>query len=489
VAQLRQLASHSVVYGTADVFGNVVSLLLLPLLTLYLSAQEYGDVVLLGMFSALAKILFRLGLDGGFFRVYYDHRERDPRRFAGSVALFAAAVGTAWWLLVLATAAPLTTVLLGARPELWVILAAGDVALGTLIYVPLNLLRIQDRPGLFSLLSTGRHTVNLGLKVALVMAGHGVEGVLWSDLVATAAIALALLPVLVRGTRLAFDWRLLREALAFGLPKVPHGLLVQVQNVADRKLLDRYVPRAVVGQYGVAYSLGAGVKLALSAFEPAWGPFIYSRMREPDAPRTFARVITWAWLAFAVAGTGVAVFASELLQIFTSRPEFRAGAPVIPIVALAYLFHGAFLLTSIGIGVKKRTRWYPVITAASATTNVVANLMLIPRLGMLGAAWATVLSYAVMAGLGFGISRRLYPLPLEWGRLGRITAAALGVYLAAQLVPSGTLSLAIPVKLGLLAALPALLVASGFATPRERSALRERLRRTRRGPSRREEEP
>jgi O-antigen/teichoic acid export membrane protein len=239
----------------------------------------------------------------------------------------------------------------------------------------------------------------------------------------------------------------------------------------------------------VAYALGAGVKFALSAFEPAWGPFVYSRIHEADAPRTLARVITWAWLAFAAAGAGIAIFARELLEIFTSRPEFRLGAPVIPVVALAYLFHGVFLLTSIGIGVRKRTRWYPIITGASATTNVAANLVLIPRLGMLGAAWATVLSYAVMAGLGFAISRRLYPLPLEWGRLGRITAAALAVFVAARLVPTGALAVAIPVKLGLLAALPALLLASGFPTPEERRALSEWRRRSRSDTSRPEEEP
>jgi O-antigen/teichoic acid export membrane protein len=262
---------------------------------------------------------------------------------------------------------------------------------------------------------------------------------------------------------------------------VPHGLLVQVQNLIDRWLLLRYVSRAVVGQYGIAYSLGEGVKLALSAFEPAWGPFVYSRIRDPDAPVTLARVITWAWLFFALAGTGVAVFAFELLAIFTSGTAFLAGASVIPVVALAYLLHGVFLLTSIGIGVKKRTRWYPVITAASASTNVIANLVLIPRLGMMGSAWATVASYAVMAGLGFWISRRLYPLPLEWGRLSRISAAALAVFAASQLVPGGALAVAIAVKAGLLLALPALLLASGFATDEERRALREGVARWRRG--------
>ena len=55
-----------------------------------------------------------------------------------------------------------------------------------------------------------------------------------------------------------------------------------------------------------------------------------------------------------------------------------------------------------------------MMTAAAAATNLAANFALIPRYGILGAAWATVLSYAVMAGLGLVISQRLYPLPLEW---------------------------------------------------------------------------
>lgn len=486
-AQLRQLASHSAVYGAADVFNSVVSLLLLPLFTAYLSAVEYGDLQLLIAFNAVAKIVFRLGLDAGFFRVYYDHRGREPRGYVGSIALAAALIGAVLWLVVLAASGPLTRLLLGDRPVRWLLLAAGDVALGTLIYVPLNLLRIQDRPGLFSAFSGCRHALNLGLKVVLVMAGYGVEGVLWSDLAATGAIALGLAPVLWRGASFAFDGSLVREALAFGLPKVPHGFLVQVQNVADKKLLDLFVPRAVVGQYGVAYALGSGVKFALSAFEPAWGPFVYSRIREDDAPRTLARVITWAWLAFALAATGVAALASELLDVFTSRPEFMVGAPVIPVVALAYLFHGVFLLTSIGIGVKKRTRWYPIITAVSATTNVVANLALIPRLGMMGSAWATVLSYGVMAGLGFWVGRGLYPLPLEWGRLGRITAAAALVFAASRLVPGGSLAVAIAVKGGLVATLPVLLLASGFATPGERAALGDLARRWR-TPSRSKED-
>src|SRR5207344_2143894 len=119
---------------------------------------------------------------------------------------------------------------------------------------------------------------------------------------------------------------------------------------------------------------GQGVKFALSAFEPAWQPFVYSQLKSPQAPTTIARVVTYAWLAFASLGLGVAVFGRELLVVMTPKnPAFHAAAPLIPPVALAYLFHGAFLLTSIGIGVRKEARYYPIITSLTASTNIAAN--------------------------------------------------------------------------------------------------------------------
>jgi O-antigen/teichoic acid export membrane protein len=138
--------------------------------------------------------------------------------------------------------------------------------------------------------------------------------------------------------------------------------------------------------------------------------------------------------------------------------------------------HGAFLLTSIGIGIEKKTRYYPLVTASAAASNLGLNLLLIPRYGMLGAAWATVFSYGVMAGLGYALSQRVYPIPFEKGRLARIALAALAVYAVATLAPAALLP-ALAVKTLALAAFPVLLLVSGFLGPEERAWLGRRLSR------------
>lgn len=460
---LRKLAGHSALYGSADVFASLINFALLPVYTRYLGPTDYGNYALLLMFGAVAKIAFRMGLDAGFFRIHYDLAEEgERRRLAGTVALFTAGAGGVMLALVVLSKGPLTRVLLGPQaPESWVVLVAADVYLGSFAFVPASLLRIQDRPGLFSAGSVFRHAVNTVLKVVLVSRGYGVSGVLWSDALATAAYALCLLPVMLRHAALAFSPRLLREALGFGLPKVPHGILVQIQNVADRKILDLFVTRAEVGIYQVGYAFGTMVKFPLSAFEPAWQPFVYARIKEPDAPATLARVARFAFAVFVAAGLAVAVLGREALILMTpANPAFHAAAPVIPVVALAYVLHGAFLLTSVGIGIRKEARYYPLVTAAAAVTNIAANFALIPPFGILGAAWATVLSYAVMAGVGLVISQRLYPLPLEWGRFAATAAAAAVSYLVSLLAPDAP-GPALAVKAAALAVFPALIAALG----------------------------
>jgi O-antigen/teichoic acid export membrane protein len=421
-----------------------LSLLLVPLFTHYLSTAAYGALALLALFSTLAKIVFRLGLDAGFFRVHYDQPDEERRRqLAGTIAIFGAVAGAVLLAATALLARPVSWALFGSEPApaRWVILAAADVAIGTLAFVPLSLLRIRERPGLFSSFSVGRHLLNLLLKVALVRAGWGVDGVLWSDLLATAVFVLSLLPTLRGHVSLAFAGGLLREALGFGLPKVPHGLFVQIQNLADRRILNLFLPLSDVGLYQVAYDLGSAPKFATSAFEPAWGPFLYAEIKKPDAPRTIARLATVAFAVFALCAAGVAVLGGEALTILTPySPEFRAAAPVIPVVACAYLLHGVFLLTSVGIGVSKRARYYPMITAVVAVVNVGANFLLIPRFGLMGAAWATLASYAVMAALGAVISQRLYAIPFERGRLAVFAVGAGAVYALGQLAPAGLLA-------------------------------------------------
>ena len=101
-----------------------------------------------------------------------------------------------------------------------------------------------------------------------------------------------------------------------------------------------------------------------------------------------------------------------------------------PVVLIGYLFNGMYVNFMAGIYIEKKTSHLPYITGIGAAVNVVANLLMIPKYGMLGAAWATLFAYAAMALVLYFVSHRFYPVHYEYARLLKIWLALVVVVLA-----------------------------------------------------------
>lgn len=474
--QLKRLARQSAIYGMADSFGPIANLLMMPILTRILTREDYGTLALLSLLGVGAKIVFRMGLDAGFFRIYYDQKTDLERRvFATTILVAGTLISVSLFAVTCVGARWLAEALLRMPVSRLVVLVAADTLLNTFSFIPMSIFRIEGRATYFLVATLLRSGLNIALKVALVALGWGVSGVLWADVLSSAIFILMLSPTLVRHLGAGFSVPMLREALGFGLPKVPHGLAYQALNLADRKILEVYTSLAQVGLYSVAYTFGTGIKLFLSAFELAWSPFVYSLAARADAATTLARIATYVAAVLAALGLAIAVLSRQILAVFTA-PPYHAAYPVIPVVMLAYLIQGLFALTSIGIGISKKAYYYPLMTFTAAAVNVGLNLLWIPRYGIMGAAWATVAGYGVMAGMGLAFSQKHYPIPFEWGRLARIALAAALSYGVSLAAPAGA-GAALAVKAGVLLGFPVLLFALGFFRRSEIVRLRELERR------------
>jgi O-antigen/teichoic acid export membrane protein len=242
-------------------------------------------------------------------------------------------------------------------------------------------------------------------------------------------------------------------------------------------------------------SFGLTQKLFLSAFESAWAPFYYATIREPDAPRVFRTVSTYGVAILALLTAGVSAVGTDAMRAMThgrlmapDDPRWAAVSIVIGFTGLGVFCQGLYLLSSIGLNITKKTQYYPVATITAAATNIGLNFALIPRLGIVGAAWANGAAYAVQAVLGYVLSQRFYPIEYEWARVGRVSAAGAIAYVAAMSLPS----IHLPVDpRSTLAAVPdilargltvvvvftALLAVTGFFQPEELRRLRALRRR------------
>jgi O-antigen/teichoic acid export membrane protein len=448
-SKIRALSRDVTVYGLGDVAVSIVNFLLLGLYVKYLDAADYGVIGLLGSLEVVAKIAFRFGLDGAFMRLFYDSdRPADRQRLASTIFFFLLALNGAVVSLLLIASPPLASALLGGTQHTAALrlMLLNTFAIG-FTFIPFHVLRIEQRTITFSLLTLARAVLTTIVRLLLVVnLGLGVTGLYLADVLVTLLIMAALARWFVPLVRPTFSRAVLREALRFGLPRVPHAAAQQVIAIGDRFVLKLFVSIDSIGIYSMAVSFGLVQKLFLSAFESAWAPFYYATIRERDAQRTFRTITTYGVALLALLTAGLSAVGRHAAQAMThgfllapDDPQWQAVETVITWTAIGVFLQGFYLLTSIGLNITKRTEYYPIATLSAAAVNIVLNFALIPRFGIVGAAWANGAGYGVQAAVGYAFSQRFYPVQYEWGRLLRVCGAAIVATAVARMLPAITL--------------------------------------------------
>jgi O-antigen/teichoic acid export membrane protein len=448
--KVRELSKNITVYGLGDVAVSVINFFLLPVYVVFFSAADYGAIGVLGGIEVVAKIVFRFGLDGSFMRFFYDCQdERARQRLAGTIFFFLLALNGAVVAVMLAAAPWIARVLLGntAYTAALRLMLINTFAIG-FTFIPFHVLRMERKTVTFSMLTLARSVLTIVVRLALVIRlGLGVTGLYLADVIVTVVIMALLVRWFAPLVRPLFSVAVLRETLAFGLPRVPHAAAQQITAVGDRFILPFFVSLTEVGIYGTAVSFGLTQKLFLSAFESAWAPFYYATVKERDAPRVFRLVTTYGVAILALLTAGLSAVGADSMRAMThgrllapDDPRWSAVSVVIAFTAIGVFFQGFYLLTSIGLNITKQTRYYPVATISAAAVNVGLNFLLIPRYGICGAAWANGIGYGVQAALGFRLSQRYYPIAYEWGRLMRVCGAAVAAYVVAIVLPHANIA-------------------------------------------------
>ena len=474
--ELRGLARETAVYGLSTVLGRLLNFLLVPLYSHLLEPSANGVQQTLYAYVAFLNAVYWLGLDTAYLRLGRREGGSDPAAFGTAFATvtgWAFCASAALHLL----AEPVTR-LLGIPAELadvvrfaaWILFA--DAA----TQVPFAELRASHRAGLFASLKLAGIALNITLAIVLVsQLKLGLRGVFLANLAASAATLAALAPVIISRLE-APDKGRLRELLAFGLPLALATLGSLVVGVADRPILSKTAGFAAAGIYGTCYKLGIAMALLVGMFDQAWKPFILQRAGRDDAPLLVARVLTYFALLASWAFLAIAFFVPALAAapLFGGRPliheAYWAGLAVVPIVSLGYLFNGLYFVMLAPLMLAKRTTAVTAATWLGAAVNLGANFVLIPRMGFMGAAWATLAAYAAMAAAVWALGRRPAPAPYETGRL-LLVAAWTGAlwFLGSRLGLAG--------RLVVLAAFPLALRVSGFLAEDERAELSALLRR------------
>ena len=468
---LRALLRGSLLYTLGNFLPRIGAFLLLPVYTAAMAPAEFGIFSLMLSLSGLLAIGYRLGLDGALLRCHFDVAQAQrPSLYRTSAAVtLAAAIGLSA-AVALAIGPFFDAIFPGVPFVPYGVLALAITAATAFQYVPSSLFRATDRPGRFLAFALGIFGLVVAGTLLFVLAlGMGAVGGLLAQLLSGIGVVVATAWILGRMRRGTIRPELARAALRFGLPLVPHGLAAWVLNLSDRWLIGLLIglpavaAQAAVGVYSFGYVVGQSVALVAMSFNAAWVPTWYARGEGAHGPALLREMTSLVMAGLALLALSVAVLAPEVTAVLaTARwgEQADAAADVMAVVAGASLVYGLYFMLVSTVFLRRRTAGLPLLTLAAGAANVIANLLLIPRLGLMGAAWSTLVGYTALAGLTWWYAARDFPVRLDLVRLALIGGGALTAALLARLVtPDGAgLAGAAAFHLGLAAAYAALLV-------------------------------
>lgn len=454
---LKRLGSETAVYGISTIVGRFLNFLLVPFYTNVLTPGDYGIVTYAYSLIAFVNVIYSYGMESAYFK-YSSTLEIGNAKENFSTPFTSILITTA-----ILSAATLGTSRFIADamflPEDYYAIvgyAVGMLAFDALALIPFASLRMERKARLFATIKVVNIVINVALNVILlIVLQMGVVGIFISGFVASAVTIVMLLPTVLRQCTIQINGQLLRALFPYALPFVPAGLATMAVQVIDRPILRALTDDTTVGIYQANYRLGIFMMLVVQMFDYAWRPFYFAMAKEPNAKAIFARVMTYLILLMSVIFMVLTFFLTDIVKIsFFGRhlihPNYWGGLNIVPVVLASYLFLGIGAALSAGIYIEKKTKYSPFITFLGAFVNVAALYLLIPMAGMLGAAWATLLAYAVMALALYVVVQRVYPINYEFGRIGKISASLAVVMVFYYVLPIEVMGVAgIFVSMGL----------------------------------------
>jgi O-antigen/teichoic acid export membrane protein len=429
---IRKFFRDGAIYTIPSILSYGISFFLIPLYTRILTPSDYGALDMITVFGSLIALTVALEISQAVARFYQDEKTDDSKKALASTALwFTVLMFTAFLIAALAFAPELSLIVIGA-PGLDNVFRLGVafIWINGLFYLLKNQLRFELRSKAYSTVSIVHSLTTAGASVLFAYVFQfGIYGFLAGMIIGTAAGTSFGFYYLKTTFQLRFDLTKLKTMLAFSIPIVPSSIAVFVSMYIDRLMINYYLSLEEVGLYGIGYRLASVSTLALVGFQMALTPLVYKHYQEPETPHQLATIFRTFLAIVIVIFLILSLFADVALWILTT-PAYYAASQVVVFLVPAILLSKMYIFAP-GIGIAKKTHLFAWINIGGAILNIFFNWLLIPQVGYVGAAIATLMGYACVFSVCMYCSQKLYYVPHNWG------AIASAVLVAATLVAIG----------------------------------------------------
>ena len=427
---LKKLASQTAIYGLSSVVGRLLNYLLVPLYTRYFLPAEYGVVTELYAYVAFLVVMLTYGMETAFFR--FSKKEETTKVY--STTLISLLISSVVFVgLIFLNSSAISQWLGYANHPEYIQFFALIIGMDAVASISFAKLREQDKAMRFAFIRIVNIMINIGLNLYfIVYQEYGIAYIFIANLVASVITLLMLFPQMI-GLSWVFDKKLWKKMMIYALPLLIAGLAGMTNETIDRILLKHLLPNtdmaaSELGLYGAFYKLSIIMILFIQTFRFAAEPFFFAQEKEGNSRKIYADVMKYFTIIMAFIFLGVTIFYDVIKGFLGSEYHDDRGFLVVSILLLANLFLGIYYNLSIWYKLTEKTKYGAYLSIFGAIITLSLNFTLIPVLGFVGCAWATLVCYFSMTVASYYLGKRHFSVPYQVKRIALYLVGMLCVY-------------------------------------------------------------
>ena len=409
---ILSLGKQSLIYGFGHILARLATFLLLPLLTNSLITADYGIISIVYIFIGFSMTFYRYGMDTALMKFYIE--ADDPKSYFSSILFIQLVTSLIFSSLLFLCRSFIEPLLIGTGQITFITYIAIIIFCDIIWNLIIITLRTEEKAFQFVSFNLLNVSLLLGLTIYFVDIKHlGVEGVLLGNLYASIIMFLSSCCLLLkRFSARKINFSIMNQIIQFGLPFLPAAIFGIIMEGADRFILKYMMGESAVGIYSAGYKLGIFGLLIVMGFNMGWAPYFLKHNKDKDAYLEYSIISTFFLGLYGFIGMLITVLITQIKHIslfgYTLIGEnYFDGISVVPIILMSYYFFGIYVLMLPRIYNSQSTSKIPRFKFAGALSNIILNIILIPKFGIMGSAYATLISFAIMSYYIFNVGNQI----------------------------------------------------------------------------------
>jgi O-antigen/teichoic acid export membrane protein len=468
MSEYKLFAQRIGLIGIVNIISTISGFILLPILTKTLSTELYGIWALIGVTGSLLVVLATLQLNNAITRFFAAEKDVNKIRVGFySVFTLVFLINLLIIVIILFLSKPLAITFFGGEEALpFVRLLCFIIPSSALNAICIGYFRALQQVKKYAGFLILQPILNALLISYAVLSGYSLLGALVA-LIIVNTISLFLSFFFIH-SQIGIgkpDLSVLKPYLAYSLPLIFSVTAIWIVEISDRYVIAYFLGIASVGIYSAAYNLGSMVRIFMGPIGTILLPTISNlydnnKMEELKAHLKYSLKL---YLMFAIPSLfGLTVLSRSLLLTLTTS-EYVSAYLIVPIVALGTVFYVSTGICSIILAVVKKTKLFVWLGVMNSTINITLNVILIPIIGILGAAISTLITFVCCAIILIILSFREIPFGVDFNFISKSIISSIPMaFVVWKLNPYGAVNILISVGIATAVYFGILILLRGF---------------------------